>query len=236
MGSPPMHNNATPEARHSPVPLIKVDLHIHSGYSRDSLNSVEEIIATAQQRGLGALAILDHDTIAGGLALRDVAPFPVIVGAEMMTTAGEIAGLFLSTEIPRGLSPQETVARIRDQGGLVYIPHPFDSLRRARLEEPALMAILEEVDILEVLNARVVRPADNERARLFAQAHGLAGAAGSDAHTPVEIGRAYVEMAPWEDRNSFLRSLAQGSVRGSESPAHVHLFSTWAKIRKLLSL
>jgi hypothetical protein len=134
------------------------------------------------------------------------------------------------------LSPQETVARIHEQGGLVYIPHPFDSLRSSRLEEPALLAILEQVDILEVLNARVVRPADNERARLFAQAHGLPGGAGSDAHAPVEIASAYVEMAPFEDRDSFLRSLAQGTVRGSESPAHVHLFSTWAKIRRMLSL
>jgi predicted metal-dependent phosphoesterase TrpH len=230
-----MHNNVARTAGESAV-LIKADLHIHTGYSRDSLTSLKEIIATARQRGLGALAILDHNTIAGGVALREIAPFPVIVGEEVMTTAGEIAGLFLSEEIPRGLSPQETVARIRDQGGLVYVPHPFDSLRRSRLEERALMAILDQVDILEVLNARVVRPADNERAHSFAKAHGLPGAAGSDAHAPVEIGRAYVEMAPFEDRDSFLRSLAQGTVRGGESPAHVHLFSTWAKIRKRLSL
>ena len=231
-----MHDTVAPHAAHSPASRIKVDLHIHSAYSRDSLTPLEEIIATAQQRGLGALAILDHNTIAGGLALREMAPFPVVVGAEVMTSAGEIAGLFLSEEIPRGLSPQETVARIHEQGGLVYIPHPFDSLRSSRLEEAALLAILEQVDILEVLNARVVRPADNERARLFAQAHGLPGGAGSDAHTPVEIASAYVEMAPFEDRDSFLRSLAQGTVRGSESPAHVHLFSTWAKIRRMLSL
>jgi len=231
-----MHKDATFKAARSPTSTIKVDLHIHSSYSRDSLTSLQEIIATAQQRGLGAVAILDHNTIAGGLALREIAPFPVIVGAEMMTTAGEVAGLFLSEEIPRGLSPQETVARIREQGGLVYVPHPFDSLRKSRLEEPALMAILDRVDILEVLNARVVRPADNERARLFAEAHGLPGGAGSDAHAPVEIASAYVEMAPFEGSDSFLRSLAQGHVCGSESPAHVHLFSTWAKIRKLLSM
>jgi len=220
----------------TPPSRIRVDLHIHTCYSRDSLTSLQEIIATAPQRGLGALAILDHNTVDGGLALREMAPFPVIVGAEVMTTAGEIAGLFLNEAIPKGLSPQETVARIHDQGGLVYIPHPFDSLRSSRLEEAALMDILEQVDVLEVLNARVVRPADNERARLFAAAHGLPGAAGSDAHAPVEIGSAYVEMAPFDGRDSFLQSLAQGTVRGSESPAHVHLFSTWAKIRKLLSL
>jgi predicted metal-dependent phosphoesterase TrpH len=230
-----MHNTAASAAASVAAP-VKVDLHIHTGYSKDSLASLEEIIMTAQQRGLGALAILDHNTIAGGLALRDLAPFPVIVGEEVMTTAGEIAGLFLSEEIPSGLSPLETVARIRDQGGLVYVPHPFDSVRRSRLEEPALMAILDQMDILEVLNARVVRPADNERAKSFAKAHGLPGAAGSDAHALVEIGRAYVEMAPFEDRDSFLRNLAQGTICGGESPAHVHLFSTWAKIRKLLSL
>ena len=218
------------------VPSIKVDLHVHTSYSRDSLLSLEEVIETALHRGLGALAILDHNTIEGALALRDMAPFPVIVGEEILTSEGEIAGLFLQKVIPPGLTPAQTVQRIQQQGGLVYIPHPFDSIRQSRLHESALMAVLDRVDAIEVLNARVLRPGDNERARRFAETHGLPRGAGSDAHSSIEIGQAYVEMAPFADRDSFLSNLASGQVCGRMSAPHVHLSSTWAKIRKRMGL
>jgi len=214
------------------VRRIRVDLHVHTCYSRDSLTSLEEVIAASLRRGLGALAITDHNTISGALALQRIAPFPVIVGEEVDTTEGEISGLFLQQVIPQGLTPAQTAARIKEQGGLIYIPHPFDCLRSSRLRESALRSILDEVDVLEVLNARVIWPADNARARRFAQAHRLPGGAGSDAHTLFEIGQAYVEMEPFTDRDSFLRSLAGGRVCGGLSWPHVHLFSTWAKMRK----
>jgi predicted metal-dependent phosphoesterase TrpH len=218
------------------VQRIKVDLHVHTCYSKDSLLSLEDVIAAAVRRGLGAVAILDHNTIEGALALRAVAPFPVIVGEEIFTTEGEVAGLFLQEIIPPRLTPAQTVERIQAQGGLVYIPHPFDSIRGARLRESALMAILDQVGAIEVLNARVIRPGDNERARRFAQMHGLPGGAGSDAHSTVEIGQAYVEMEPFTDRDGFLRSLAGGQVCGGISSPHVHLFTTWAKIRKRMKI
>ncbi len=217
---------------HSDIQRLKVDLHIHTCYSPDSLVSLPEVIAAALRRGLGALAVLDHNAIGGALALSDVAPFPVIVGEEIYTTEGEIAGLFLQALIPPGLTPAHTVVRIKEQGGLVYIPHPFDRYRHAALSKAGLLAILEHIDVIEVLNARTIFPADNERAKRFAQIHGFPGGAGSDAHSASEIGQAYVEMEPFTDKDSFLRSLSGGQVGGGMSSPHVHLFSTWAKIRK----
>ncbi len=210
---------------------IRVDLHIHTCHSVDCLMTLDEVIEAARGSGLGALAITDHDEIDGALALSRAAPFPVIVGEEVDAGEGEIIGLFLKERIPPKLGPVETIARIRAQGGLVYIPHPFDS-HRYPLPERDLLSLLHEVEAIEVLNARVTVPAFNERAARFAQEHGIPGGAGSDAHSPGEIGRAYVEMEPFVDRDSFLTSLARGTIGGRASEPYVHLFSTWAKIVK----
>ncbi len=212
--------------------LIQVDLHVHTCYSTDSLTSLEEVIAAVERRGLGGVAITDHNSVAGALELQRAAPFPVIVGEEVMTAEGEIVGLFLQECIHPGLTPAETVAQIRAQGGVVYVPHPFDAYRDSTLRESALMEIIDEVDALEVLNARVTLPAHNELAKNLARTRHLLSGGGSDAHTPFEIGQAYVEMQPFADKAGFQRSLAAGRVRGGLSLPHVHLFSTWAKIQK----
>ncbi|MGQ9493655.1 MAG: PHP domain-containing protein [Anaerolineae bacterium] len=225
------HAIVTPGAAQNGNRRIKVDLHIHTCYSPDSLTPLEAVIAAAQERNLGALAITDHNAIEGALALRRMAPFSVIIGEEILTTEGDIIGLFLHELIPPGLSPAQTIARIHEQGGLVCIPHPFDHQRSA-LPEPVLYAILEEVDAIEVFNARALLPTLNERAQRFAREHGLLCGAGSDAHTAAEIGQAYVEMEPFTDRDGFRRSLADATVHGALSWPHVHLFSTWAKIWK----
>ena len=211
---------------------IQVDLHIHTCYSGDTLTSLQEVIAAVQKRGLGAVAITDHNAIAGALELQRLAPFPVIAGEEIMSSEGEIIGLYLHELIPPGLTPAETVARIHAQGGLVYVPHPFDSLRDSALREPALLSILDQVDVLEVLNARVIRPAHNERAQRLAQERHLPAGAGSDAHTAFEIGRAYLEMQPFADKGEFLRNLANARVCGHLSSPAVHLFTRWAKLQK----
>ena len=228
-----MRDHTTPPNRaHSDPQRIKADLHVHTCYSPDCLTSLEDVVAAALRRGMGALAITDHDAIEGTLALRGMAPLQIIVGEEIDTSEGEIIGLFLEELIPPGCTAAETVARIKDQGGLVCVPHPFDLQRRHRLCDSALRSILDDVDIFEVLNARALWAGHNARARRFAQTHGLLMGAGSDAHTPLEIGRAYVEMAPFTDRGSFLDSLAAARVRGTLSGPHVHLFSTWARAVK----
>lgn len=212
--------------------MIKVDLHVHTSYSADSLTLLEHVVLYARRRGLGAVAITDHNTIQGALRLRRTSGFPIIVGEEVLTTRGEICGLFLENEIPAGLSPRETVRRIREQNGIVYIPHPMDRFRGSALEPAALLEVIHDVDAIEVLNARNTLAADNRLATELAERYHLLATAGSDAHHALEIGRAYVEMPAFADRDGFLASLAQGTARGHLSWPLVHVASTYAKVAK----
>jgi hypothetical protein len=179
------------------------------------------------------VAVTEHNNIAGALAVEKIAPFTVIIGEEARTTEGEIIGLFLHEQIPGGLSPEETVKRIKDQGGLVVVPHPFDGFR-GHLREEALQRILPQVDAIEVFNARITYRRDNERAARFAAEHGLPASAGSDAHSAWETGRTYVEMPEFQGPREFLEALRRGRVVGRTSTPLVHLFSRWAAIRRRL--
>lgn len=211
---------------------MKVDLHVHTYHSPDSLTTPRDVVRWAQRRGLGALAVTDHNTLAGAYAVRDISPIPIIVGEEIMTSAGEIIGLFLNEEIPEGLSPEETAERIHAQGGIVYAPHPIDRVRRSALGLETLLGIIGQVDCIEVLNARVTYSLDNRHAEAVARAYGLLQGAGSDAHQGFEIGQAYVDVAPFSDAASFARAMAGASVHGRISSPLVHFGSTYAKVAK----
>jgi predicted metal-dependent phosphoesterase TrpH len=215
-------------------PLLKADLHTHTYFSPDSLTSPEKYVQACLKRGSNCVAVTDHNAIGGALAVEKLASFKVIIGEEVESSEGEIIGFFLQEEVPAGLSPEETVQRIKGQGGLVCIPHPFDRLRGSRLAEAGLMRILPEVDIIEVLNARTTLRSDNERAVRFAQEHGLAMSAGSDAHSARELGRACVEMPDFEGPREFLQALRQGHIVGRLSSPLVHLSSRWAWLRRRL--
>ena len=213
---------------------MKIDFHVHTCYSRDSLTSLEVIIETCRRRGLDKVATTDHNTIAGALALREMAPELVVVGEEIKTPAGELIAYFLEEEIPKGLSPQEVIARIRAQGGVVGVPHPLDRLRREAMRWANLMEIIDQVDVLEAFNARAIFPADNRRAEELARQRGLLVTAGSDAHAACEIGQAYVEMPPFNGKEEFMQSLVQGQIVGRLSAPWLHLSSTYAKLWKSL--
>jgi hypothetical protein len=215
--------------------LLKADLHIHTCYSPDCTTPLEAIIGCCLELGINCIAVTDHNTIAGGLEMQKCAPFTVIVGEEIKTPYGEIIGLFLSQEIPYGLSPQETVSRIKAQGGLVCIPHPFDRVRRSRLQRQIIDAILPQTDIIEVFNSRTTLLRDSARAQTFARSHGLLASAGSDAHTSYEIGHAYVEMPDFSGVVDFRQALAQGVIVGRRSNPWVHLASSLAKWRRRLA-
>ena len=213
---------------------MRVDLHTHTAYSSDSELALERAVAGWQRAGIDCVAVTDHNTIAGGLALREWAPLRVIVGSEVRTCEGEIIGLFLEEEIARGLTPEETIRQIRDQAGVVMIPHPFDRFRRSRLSEAALMRILPQVDIIEVFNARTAFARDNRRAEALAAEHGLIPVAGSDSHTAHELGRSYVEMPDFDSPQTFLESLRAGRLVKRQSSWFVHAFTRWAKLRSRL--
>lgn len=214
--------------------MIKADLHIHTVYSGDSRISLDRLVARCTELGINCIAVTDHNTIEGALEVQGIAPFKVIVGEEILTSSGEVMGYFLKEGIPRGLPVRDTVRLVREQGGLVCVPHPFDRMRGSTLRRHSLEEILPEVDIIETLNARALLRRCNLAAERCAVERGLPASAGSDAHTPGEIGSAYVEMPDFEDAQGFLSALAKGKVCGDVTSRWVHVRSSWAKVWKVL--
>jgi predicted metal-dependent phosphoesterase TrpH len=218
------------------VDLIKADLHVHSCYSPDCCIPLEVIVNRCCRVGINCLALSDHNTIEGALKLKEMAPFYVIVAEEIMTNTGELMGLFLTEEIPKGLSAEETISRIKKQGGLVNLPHPFGRWPLDSYKKLTSPEIMEQLDMIEVFNARTPLPNSSRKAYELARKYGLPGGAGSDAHTASEIGRSYVEMPEFSEAAGFLQSLSQGKINGHKSSPMVHLATTWAKVRKKQSL
>jgi predicted metal-dependent phosphoesterase TrpH len=215
--------------------LLRVDMHLHTHRSYDCLSEPDAILGAARAKGIDRIVVTDHNEIAGALELHRIDPVRVIVGEEVKTREGfDVIGIFLQELIPKGTPARETCQRIRAQGGVVYLPHPFDGTRggNALAFEP----LLDLIDVVEVHNARCWPARLNRRAQRWAEDRGKLMGAGSDAHTVPEIGRGYVEMPAFEpERGSFLAALAAGSVAGRTQTSPVYrLASTWAKLRKRL--
>lgn len=215
---------------------LRVDLHSHTRLSHDCLTRPESVVRTARTRGLDRLAITDHNEIDQALRLRDLDPELILVGEEVKTAEGfDIIGLFLSERIPKRTPARETCERIHAQGGVVYIPHPFDTLRSGAGTEH-LEALDALIDVVEVHNSRCFRESTNRRADEWAAARGKLRGAGSDSHTLAEIGHGFVEMPPFQpDRESFLAALAHGRVTGRTRSSPIYrAASTYAKLHKRL--
>jgi predicted metal-dependent phosphoesterase TrpH len=200
-------------------PLIDVDLHMHTDHSGDCATPVEVLLATAREQGLGAIAVTDHNEISGALEARAQAaefgphpPVKVIVAEEVKTASqGEVIGLFLEKKIPRGLSLEETVAEIKRQGGLVYVPHPFDRMHSVPDYEH-LLKILDDVDAIEVFNPRVAIGAFNEEAVRFAAKYRIVAGAGSDSHVAQGLGSVRIRMRDFDGPAEFLQSLRDADI------------------------
>ena len=216
--------------------MLRADLHLHTNASPDSMVTPDALVKCCQKKDINCIAVTDHNTMDAVAAVQRVAPFRVIAAEEIKTSEGEIIGYFLREAIPPRLSPEETVGRIKAQGGLVCVPHPFDRLRREPLHVKALMRVLPQVDMIEALNARVTVSSDNRRAVAFAAQNNLPCSAGSDAHSLLEIGTAYIEMPDFDTAEQFLESLREGTLSGGRSTPLVHLISTWAKLRRYVRL
>ncbi len=195
--------------------LIDVDLHMHTDHSTDCATPVEVLLATARDQGLGAIAVTDHNEISGALdaaAKADAYGVKVIVAEEVKTASqGEVIGLFLSERIPRGLTLAETVAEIRRQGGLVYVPHPFDRMH-AVPDYEHLLTIVGDVDAIEVYNPRVAIGSFNEEAARFAAKYRIPAGAGSDAHVPQGLGSVRIRMRDFDGPAEFLESLREADI------------------------
>jgi predicted metal-dependent phosphoesterase TrpH/glycosyltransferase involved in cell wall biosynthesis len=196
-------------------PLIDVDLHMHTDHSGDCATPVEVLLRTARVQGLGAIAVTDHNEISGAVEAQALAAdygVKVIVAEEVKTAnQGEVIGLFLSEKIPRGLTLAETVAEIRRQGGLVYVPHPFDRMHSVPDYEH-LLGIVEEIDAIEVYNPRVAIGSFNEEAARFAAKYRIVAGAGSDAHVAHGLGSVRVRMRDFDGPAEFLESLREADI------------------------
>jgi PHP domain/Glycosyltransferase Family 4 len=196
-------------------PLIEVDLHMHTDHSHDCATPVEVLLATAREQGLGAIAVTDHNEISGALEARERAGsfgVKVIVGEEVKTAGqGEVIGLFIQEKIPRGLSLAETVAEIRRQGGLVYVPHPFDRMHSVPDYEH-LLPMLQEIDALEVFNPRVAIPSFNDEAARFAAKYRIVAGAGSDSHVAQGLGSVRIRMRDFDGPAEFKQSLRDADI------------------------
>src|SRR3954447_9734141 len=197
-------------------PLIEVDLHMHTDHSPDCATPVEVLLETARDRGLGAIAITDHNEVSGALEARRIAEgmddLKVIVAEEAKTAEqGEVIGLFLEEKIPRGMTMAETIAAIRAQGGLVYVPHPFDRFHSVPDYEH-LLDIVEEIDVLEVFNPRVALTAFNEEAERFARKYRIVPGAGSDSHVAQGLGSVRVRIHDFDGPGEFLEAMRDADI------------------------
>ena len=186
---------------------------MHTDHSHDCATPVEVLLATARQQGLGAIAITDHNEISGAIEAQAKAEGVKVILAEEVKTAnqGEVIGLFISERIERGMTLAETVAEIKRQGGLVYVPHPFDRMHSVPDYEH-LLTILDDVDAIEVFNPRVAIGSFNEEAARFAAKYRIVAGAGSDAHVPQGLGSVRVRMHDFDGPEEFMASLREAEI------------------------
>lgn len=223
------------ELRQRAAMPLRMDLHVHTWASFDSLSDPELVLDHALRRGLGRIAITDHDRLWAAKSITERFPSLVIAGEEVATAEGiDVIGLYLTEEIPRGTPAREAITKVRDQGGIPYLPHPFAAGKGGggRLA-PELGRLC---DVIEVFNGRLhARKPQAEAARLCERLGKLRGA-GSDAHTLREVGRSWVEVpAHPNEPEAFAQALSTGTVSGRASSHLVHLASTWAKVRKKIA-
>lgn len=196
---------------------LRLDLHNHTFYSADGLMSPAALLAAAKAKGVHCLAVTDHNTVEGALAAFELAEADyslprVIPGIELGTADGEIIGLYIWEDIPAGLSLLESVARVRGQGGVVYLPHPCDVLRRGAISRSERLRAAELSDIVEVLNGRSLGPRAGRKAQVLAARAGRPGGAGSDAHREAEVGTSYVTVEAYPSRDILVSLVAEGEL------------------------
>jgi predicted metal-dependent phosphoesterase TrpH len=217
-------------------PWIVCDLHTHTSWSHDCLVEPADLVEHAELEGLGAIAVTDHNAFGGALEAAELArelELTVIPGEEIKTAGqGEVIGLFLEEEIPRGLSFEETIAAIRDQGGLVYLPHPFDRMH-AIPDAATLHRHLADIDVFEVYNARLLFEQYNDEAVRFARKYNLTRGAGSDAHVLQGLGTGGVRMRAFRDAEEFMVSLRTAEVlRRPRSLAYLQALKWKAQVKE----
>jgi len=212
--------------------VLRVEFHCHTIYSKDSLTRPRDLVDTCRRKGIDRVVVTDHNTTQGARAAHALDPELVIAGEEIMTTRGEILAAFVSEEVPMGLSPQETIRRLKNQSAFISVSHPFDRWRSGGWQKPDLLEILPQVDAIEVYNSRCMNPRFNRQARAFAETHNIAGTVGSDAHAAFELGRSVMLLEPFEGPNGLRELIRTGIPQVRWSPPWFHVTSRYASIYK----
>ena len=213
--------------------MIKLEFHCHTHASKDSLTRPADLVVTARHKGIDRVVITDHNSIAGAREAQAIDPELIIIGEEIMTTKGEILAAFVQEEIPRYLTPQETLRRLKEQGAFISVSHPFDELREGGWKENDLLDILPFVDAIEVYNSRCMFPRFNRRAELFAHTHNIAGTVGSDAHAAFEVGRSLLLLDQFSGPEGMRKIIRGAKMMVKWSPWWFHLISRYASMKKL---
>lgn len=218
---------------------MRMDLHCHTEASHDCVTPLQSVLRRCRQQYIAVQAITDHNQIRGALELREMATAPgdplIIVGEEVTTDEGEIIGLFLEELIPEGLPVEEVIDRIREQGGLVLLPHGFDPLKANRLSPVARERVRDEIDIVEVFNARVSHPRRNSDAATWAAEHGLPASSGTDAHIASALGTSWVETPERQIKGppDLVEALRAGTVSGTWThPVAAYIYKLWDSGRR----
>jgi predicted metal-dependent phosphoesterase TrpH len=212
--------------------MLKVEFHCHTIYSKDSLTRPDQLVKVCRRKGIDRVIVTDHNTTAGARAAQALDPELVIVGEEILTTKGELLAAFVVKEIPAGLSPQEAIRRLKEQGAFISVSHPFDVYRRGHWDEADLVEILPEVDAVEVFNSRCWSPEFNRQAQEFAEQHDVPGTVGSDAHAPLELGRSLLLLDQFEGSDELRAVIRAGALQVHWSPPWYHLISRYAVLLK----
>lgn len=211
---------------------MRIDMHVHTRQSFDCQSDPIAVLETAIARAIDRICITDHNEIETALWMKERYPDRVIVGEEVKTAEGvDVIGLYLKEQIPEGTPAVATCERIHEQGGVVYVPHPF---ARGKGGGGRILPLIEKhIDALEGFNARLHDPVMNERAALWAKNAGVPVGAGSDAHTLREVGHAWVSVPRFDDEpRALIDALGRGTIHGTTSSWTVHVASTFAKLRK----
>jgi predicted metal-dependent phosphoesterase TrpH len=220
---------------------LRADFHSHSHYSRDSVVSPQNFVEACVRKGINCIAVTDHNEIEGAFVIEKLAremdaPLKVIIGEEVKTAEGEIIGLFLKEFVPRGLSPEDTVTAIHEQGGIAVVPHPYDIFRRSVITKDALERVKLSVDAIEGFNCRNIMQRHDDRATELAKSVAKPRTLGTDSHSIWELGGACLEMDDFMTPQELLAALPGSTIAGHRSLPMVHWISTWAKVRWRLGL
>jgi len=210
--------------------LLRVEMHSHTYFSQDGFITIKTFAKQCRKKQLGCVCITDHNTVRGAVEFSKQLYVKIVIGEEIETGQGDLIGLFIKEEIPPRLGVDVTVTRIKEQKGIVYLPHPFDEFRKSSVKLEYAEKAKDDIDIIEVFNSRTFNSKYNSMALEFARKHNIAIAVGSDAHHPFELGRSYVQMENFDGPVEFLENLRKATYVAKKCPFILRLYIKGLKI------